>query len=67
LQKNVSLYGVDRDDDPPVAGDGGSTSMSEHAHDEELLMDWNDTARLTFSMNLLILKNRERTQFVEWD
>jgi hypothetical protein len=34
--------------------------MSELAHDEELLVDQNDTARLTFSMNLLILQNRQK-------
>jgi hypothetical protein len=31
--------GVDRDDDPPAVGDGGSTFVSEAAHDEELLVD----------------------------
>jgi hypothetical protein len=34
--------------------------MSEPAHDEELLVDQNDTALLTFLMNLLILQNRQK-------
>jgi hypothetical protein len=52
--------GVDQDDDLLAVGDRESTSMSEPAHDEELLVDRNDTALLTFPMNLLILQNRQK-------
>jgi len=56
-------------DDAPAAGDGGTTSMSVHARDDELLIEQNDTARLSFPTILLIfLQNRQKTtQIIEWD
>ena len=46
--------------DAPTAGDGGLTSMSVLARDKELLVEWNDIARLSLPTILLIfLKNRE--------
>jgi hypothetical protein len=61
------LYaGADRDDDPQMAGDGGSTSMLEPTHDEEFLIDQNDTARLILPASLLIfLQNEIKTQLVK--
>jgi hypothetical protein len=52
-----------------TAGDGGSTSMSVLAWDNELLVEQNDTARLSFLTILLIfLQNRQKTtQLVERD
>ena len=54
-------------DDAPVAGDGGSTSMSVLARDDELLVERNNIARLSFPTILLIfLQNRQKaTQLVE--
>jgi len=45
--------GADRDG-APTAGDGGSTSMSVLARNEELLVEWNDIARLSLPAILLI-------------
>jgi hypothetical protein len=56
-------------EDDPIVGDEGSTSTSEHAWDEERLLDErNDTALLTLPMNLLILPaktNTRKKQLVE--
>jgi hypothetical protein len=50
-------------EDDPTAGDGGSTSISEPAWDEERLLDErNDTALLTLPMNLLILPAKTNTR-----
>ena len=58
--------GAERDD-ALAAEDGGSTSMSVLARDDELLIVRNDTARLSFPTILLIfLQNRQKTtQLVE--
>ena len=52
-----------------TAGDGGSTFMTVLARDDELLVEWNDTARLSFPTILLIfLQNRQKTtQLMERD
>ena len=45
----------------PTAGDGGSTSMSVLARDEELVIEQNDVARLSLPAILLIfLQNRQK-------
>ena len=60
--------GADRDDALTV-GDGGSTSMSVLARDEELLVEQNDIACLSLSVILLIFLQKwtQTTQLVEWD
>jgi len=56
-------------DDALVARDGGLTSMSVLAWDDELLVEQNDTAHLSFPMILLIfLQNSQKaTQLMERD
>ena len=58
------------DDDPnyaSIARDGTSTYMSALPLEEELLIKWNDVARLSLLTNLLIfLQNKQSTQLVEW-
>ena len=48
-------------DGAPIVGDGGSTSMSVLAWDEEFLAERNDIARLSLLAILLIfLQNRQK-------
>ena len=51
----------------PIAGDGGSTSMSVLAQDEELLVEWNNIARLSLPTILLIFLQNIQKQDNSWN
>ena len=54
-------------DGAPIVGDGGSTSMSVLTHDEELLVEQNDIARLSLSAILLIFLQHIYKQQNSWN
>ena len=54
-------------DDAPIVGDGGSTSMSVLARDEELVIERNDVARLSLSAILLIFLQNIEKQHNSWN
>ena len=58
--------GADQDS-APTAGDGGSTSMSVLAWDEELLVERNDISRLSLLVILLIFLQNRKKQHNSWN
>jgi len=54
------FFSTDDDpDDAPITGDGTSIYMSALPLEDELLIEWNDAARLSFPKYLLIfLQNK---------
>jgi len=54
-------------DGAPTTGDGGSTSMSVLARDEELLVERNDIARLSLPAILLIFLQNRQKQHNSWN
>ena len=62
------FFSADDDSDgASIAGDGVSIYMSALPLEDELLVEQNDAARLSFPTNLLIfLQNKQTTQLMEW-
>ena len=60
------FVGAERDD-ASAAGDGGSTSMSVLAWDEEFLAERNDIARLSLLAILLIFLQNRQKQHNSWN
>ena len=61
------FFSADEDPDSTLTvGDGVSIYMLTLPLEEELLIEWNDAARLSLPTNLLIfLQNKQTTQLVE--